>query len=50
MRISIARRAGFVGRSHAGRVKYALIICDDESVPESAAEVGHRPDHKAWLD
>jgi hypothetical protein len=29
-------------------VKYALIICDDESVPESAAELGRRPEHIAW--
>jgi hypothetical protein len=30
-------------------MKYALIICDDESVPESAAELARRPEHIAWV-
>lgn len=30
-------------------MKYALIICDDESVPQSGAEVSRRPDHIAWI-
>jgi len=31
-------------------VKYMLVICDYESVPQGPREILRRPDHIAWID